>query len=186
MGDCAGSSCDATCQSGCYGCTGSCEGCSGYCENGCGGCGDNCDGCGGCGGCDGGCSNTCKTACLSTCKTACNTACTATNTAAIIAALGAGIVKGQYIRPADFINVKNAIINEFRRRGNTTYVNNYSVVPTVGGKYLDEHGQKILNDVYAFDNSKDWRSGHVLGSSASLRPAIEHIKALMNTIVPLP
>jgi hypothetical protein len=170
------SSCNSSCSGSCgYNCSGS--GCSGGCTAGCGG---------DCSGCSGSCGSGCRGACSGTCGDKCNTACTADNQAEVIANLGSGIVKGQPIKAEDIIEVKNAIVNEFKRRNKTGYTT-YTVEPSNGSLILYEHGRKILEDCYNFDNSKDWRininKSGIVAKADSLTDAIEYIKTLMNTVV---
>lgn len=186
---CGGSSCSSSCSGGCSGCGSGCAGtCSGSCEGGCSGdCEGGCRGdCGS--GCSGGCSGSCKGYCRNTCSTLCNTACTATNQAQNIANLGARIIKGETMYASDINAVKNAIVGEFTRRSRSGYTS-YTVPPASNVPIQLEHGKKILEDCYIFDSTKDWRSNitdkGTLVKAESLRPAIEYIKTLMNTVVPV-
>lgn len=188
----------------CSTCSGGCiDGCKGGCDDGCTNCGVTCGG--GCSGdcddsCDGTCQGTCSTGCQDTCagkcsgtcQTHCNTACSAENAAAVIANLGNSIVSGSVCLASDIVAVKNAIANEFTRRGAYGFTTAYRVKPVSGGAILMEHGSLILSDVYKFsttfteDGTKDWRGlitdDGVLKAS-DLRPAIEYIKVLMNRVV---
>ena len=187
FGTCSG--CSGTCTSGCSGtcsgcggtCTGTCSGCSG-----CGGCGSGCSG--GCTSCSGSCSGTCRGGCRGSCNNLCNTACTAADRAEFIANLGSGITKGKAMYAQDILDVKNSIVGEFTRRGRTGYTT-YTVIPAENVPVLLEHGKKILEDCYNFDNTKDWRNWirgkGVIAEADSLKPAIDYIKTLMNTVVPV-
>jgi hypothetical protein len=179
-----GNNCSGDCEGGCSGgcnttCTGKCaSSCSGSCDGGCKG---DCEG-----GCSGGCGSECRGACSGTCGDKCNTACTADNQAENIANLGSGIAKGKPIKAEDILEVKNAIVNEFKRRNKTGYTT-YTVEPSNGSPILYEHGRKILEDCYNFNNSKDWRininKSGIVAKADSLTDAIEYIKTLMNTVV---
>lgn len=189
-GNCFGTS---TCSCGSSACTGSCtSSCGSGCGSGCsGGCTGDCDGgCkGSCGsGCRGGCSGSCKGYCRNTCNSLCNTACTAENQAQNIADLGIRIVSGEAMLSSDINAVKDAIVYEFTRRSRSGYTS-YTVPPAFNAPIMVEHGKKILEDCYIFDNSKDWRENitdtNTLVKADNLRPAIEYIKTLMNTVVPV-
>lgn len=201
-GGCSGD-CDGECSGSCYGCSGNC---SGNCR-GCSGCSGSCSGsCSGCSGsCQGTCQNSCSASCTSTCtgtctsctgtcsggcqtncQGQCDNACTADSEAEIIAHLGDNIAIGHIVMAMDYTELKNAVDNEYRRRGKEI-PSGFIKQPIPGEPVSLEITQKVLTDVYEFDKlpEHDWRETFGLWDMASApkwNPVIVHIKSLMTDI----
>ncbi len=193
-------SCEGSCYDGCKGCDGSCTsckgcqgGCSGSCSGTCNGCSGSCQGtcknscsssctsCSGCSSCTGSCSGGCKT----NCQGKCDNSCTADNQAEIIAHLGDNIAVGNIIKAMDYIELKNAMDNEYRRRG-MAVPEDFSKQPIPGERVILEVAQKVLTDVYEFDKSAehDWRETFEpweMAAAPKWEPVIAHIKVLMTS-----
>ena len=201
-GGCSGS-CDGDCGGSCRGCTG---GCSGGCR-GCSGCSGTCkETCSGCtGNCSGSCKNSCSASCTGTCTNSCTSctgnctggcqanctgecdnACTGDNQAEIIAHLGENIAIGHIVKAMDYIELKNAMDNEYRRRGKEIPAA-FGVTPVPGEAVLLEIAQKVLTDVYEYDKSPehDWRETFGpwdIAAAPKWDPVIAHIKTLMTSV----
>lgn len=187
-GDCEGGcsgSCDSTCRGNCDGCSG----CGSGCANSCSGCSNTCrGGCTSCSGnCSGSCTNTCQGSCQETCNTKCNTACTSVEAAQAIANLGANIAMGHIIKAVDYVQLKQAMDNEYSRR-NKPVPSGFVTTPQSGKPVIHEIIQKVLVDVYNYDGqaAHDWRNTFQVNDIANadkLQPAIVYIKTLMSQIV---
>ena len=191
-------SCEGSCYDGCKGCDGSCTsckgcsgGCSGNCSGTCNGCSGSCQGtcknscsssctsCSGCSGCTGSCSGGCKV----NCQGECDNSCTADNQAEIIAHLGDNIAVGNIIKAMDYVELKNAIENEYRRRGKAV-PEGFPKQPIPGERVILEVSKKVLTDVYEFDRTTehDWRETFKpweIAAAPKWEPVIAYIKVLM-------
>jgi len=172
-GDCTGG-CDETCQSDCaYYCS---IDCTGTCLNGCTGtCNTTCTG-----GCSGNCYGTCN-GCSGTCTGDCNNACTSSSASQVIADLGLNIKNKGFISQNDFSSLKNALRNEFARRGMTLPTNDtYTIEPAIGLNIYKEHLQKVFDDEHLFNSSINHNvaTGDIILTS-SITDTITYIQTLM-------
>lgn len=124
---------------------------------------------------------------MNTCNNLCNTACTANQTAEIIAGLGANISLGHIVKAIDYTSLKQAMDKEYQRR-NKAVPSGFETVPTANKPVLYNVVQKIMTDVYGFDNnsSHDWRNTfqpNDIADSGKWEPVIAYIKTLASQIV---
>lgn len=106
--------------------------------------------------------------------------------AEIIAHLGDNIAIGHIVMAMDYTELKNAMDNEYRRRGKEI-PSGFIKQPIPGEPVSLEITQKVLTDVYEFDKvpEHDWRETFGLWDMASApkwNPVIVHIKSLMTDI----
>lgn len=201
-GDC-GSSCGFGCKNGCegcdntcdYTCTGSCKGtakcttCQGACTGTaqCSTCRDTCDGCDG--SCSGSCSGDCDGSCSGGCSSCsgrcsgCSNACSDASKRDAIENLGKNILRGEYIKEEDFLEIKKHISEEFRRRGVKHHDENFdNPVPTHGGFVLAEHAKKCFQAIANYNpkmNYVDTAKPGALVTANNLDDIIEYLKSLM-------
>ena len=194
------SSCSGGCSGDCDGgCSGDCRGCRGDCSStcrGCSGCSGSCSGnCNGCSGsCQGSCQNSCSASCTGTCTGGCQTnctgqcdnACTGENQAELIAHLGDNIGIGKIIMASDYTEIKNAMENEYRRRG-MELPQPFQKQPIPGEPVILSITKEVLTDVYEFDKAPehDWRelfSKWELAAAPKWAPVLSHIKTLMTSM----
>ena len=193
-------SCSGGCSGDCDGsCSGDCRGCRGDCSStcrGCSGCSGSCSGnCNGCSGsCQGSCQNSCSASCTGTCTGGCQTnctgqcdnACTGENQAELIAHLGDNIGIGKIIMASDYTEIKNAMENEYRRRG-MELPQPFEKQPIPGEPVILSITKEVLTDIYEFDKAPehDWRelfSKWELAAAPKWAPVLSHIKTLMTSI----
>ena len=129
---------------------------------------------------------TCSGGCQTNCQGQCDNACTADSEAEIIAHLGDNIAIGHIVMAMDYTELKNAMDNEYRRRGKEI-PSGFIKQPIPGEPVSLEITQKVLTDVYEFDKvpEHDWRETFGLWDMASApkwNPVIVHIKSLMTDI----
>lgn len=132
------------------------------------------------------CTGTCSGGCQTNCQGQCDNACTADSEAEIIAHLGDNIAIGHIVMAMDYTELKNAMDNEYRRRGKEI-PSGFIKQPIPGEPVSLEITQKVLTDVYEFDKvpEHDWRETFGLWDMASApkwNPVIVHIKSLMTDI----
>ncbi|MBS6229364.1 MAG: hypothetical protein KH509_06320 [Clostridium sp.] len=204
-------SCSGGCSGDCDGsCSGDCRGCRGDCSStcrGCSGCSGSCSGnCNGCSGsCQGSCQNSCSASCTGTCTNSCTSctgtctggcqtnctgqcdnACTGENQAELIAHLGDNIGIGKIIMASDYTEIKNAMENEYRRRG-MELPQPFEKQPIPGEPVILSITKEVLTDIYEFDKAPehDWRelfSKWELAAAPKWAPVLSHIKTLMTSI----
>lgn len=114
------------------------------------------------------------------------TPCTATSQASVIANLGANIVRGNIIKAADFLEVKQAISKEYTRRGKSSPPA-YNPAVTAGKPIKLNAISQIFDDCYNFNSSSsnDWRSTAKVGDpvyASKIQPSIDFIKGLATQI----
>lgn len=172
--------CGTACTSDCTGtCTGTCTGkCTGTCKNTCSG---KCSGCSGCSGtCSGGCSGSCD-GCSGGC-TSCSNACTSLSMMNMINNLGQNIIVKGYIKAEDFIEIKEGITNELRRRNKLYLDQSFSNYPTKDNYTIPEHIQKSYQAVYNLNPAYDFRNKAYSGAIVyqdDMDDVIYYIRSLM-------
>lgn len=105
----------------------------------------------------------------------------------MIANLGANFVKGNIIRANDFTQLKQAMENEYRRRGKSIPPA-YNPSVAVGQTIKHNAITQIFNDCYNISpsSSNDWRNTTNVGDPVytnKIQPSINFIKGLATQIV---
>ena len=105
----------------------------------------------------------------------------------MIANLGSNIIMGNLVKAIDYTSMKEAMDKEYSRRGKAV-PSGFTTVPEAGNPVLYEVVQKIMVDVYDFDQSADhdWRSVFQeddIADADKWSPVIAHLKSLMSTVV---
>lgn len=87
----------------------------------------------------------------------------------------------------DYIELKNAMDNEYKRRGKAI-PSPFTTQPIPGEPVILEIASKVLTDVYEFDKTPehDWRTTFApwdMAAAPKWEPVIAHIKMLMTSAV---
>lgn len=132
------------------------------------------------------CTGTCTGGCQTNCTGQCDNACTGENQAELIAHLGDNIGIGKIIMASDYTEIKNAMENEYRRRG-MELPQPFEKQPIPGEPVILSITKEVLTDIYEFDKAPehDWRelfSKWELAAAPKWAPVLSHIKTLMTSI----
>lgn len=104
----------------------------------------------------------------------------------MIAHLGDNIGIGKIIMASDYTEIKNAMENEYRRRG-MELPQPFEKQPILGEPVILSITKEVLTDIYEFDKAPehDWRelfSKWELAAAPKWAPVLSHIKTLMTSI----